>query len=1570
MIKRDGTVVDFYSRVPFRTVKEATQSMSLMSDDTVTLTIQSADTIDFDKGDRIVVNGRTYTIRTRVERTIQQNGYYEYRPTFYGRIYDLMKTKYRGTDAYGRSVGLSFDLTYTLKQFLQVLINNTERDYPGLWVLDTENCPDTETKTISFSNQNCLAVLQNLCKTFETDFQITEADGVCTIHVGKFGSVVTPPNGADYFEWGRGRGLYSFKDSKVDDKAIITRLWVEGGTDNLPTGYRNYSERLQIPYPKRKNRYMHTLYDGTVIKPGDMDIGTDDDERRYIEDEALKEKYGTEEDGKQYDDDIPTHTGTVTSVGSDLYSFVDENMDFDLNAKNAQGTAYLINGTSAKITFNTGRLAGQQFDLHSYDHSTKTFTIKPYKDQRGLVIPTEDSEAYRIGEGDQFKITDIIMPDEVLAKAEEELWFDGYDDFLQASQPRAQYTVTFDRQFFLDNTDYNVDSCYFIPGDYLPIRDERFGVERSIRIQKVERNLLERHSYTVTVADTITINIVQQTVIDTINNTQVIQSSGIGNPIKMRRGWRTTQELLNMVFDTDGYFDGGNIKPLSIDTSLLNVGVKSQQFVLNGVVIEPNLNGNANLIHLTSGTLIHLTINESGVRTWKMTDMTGLLSSNSGHYVYARCGKTSSSGVWIVAQTQYTVEPDDDPNNYYFLVGVLGSIHDGWRDFTTMYGFTRINGNTITTGKIVSEDGNNYLDLDGNLFRIGDSASSVDYGVTKKGQITLHNVKVKSDSGDTADLGVYRGVYNSKYTYFGGDEVTYTSDGETVTYKHKQGKSTTGIVPTNTTYWDVSSKGKSGDTSFKSTVFCRNASKPSTPTGGSFTSPIPTSTNPSWSDGIPSGTDSIWASTRIFTMSGSGIQQDAWTEPRLMSDTDSFDVEFSNQETKPDDPSKAESGVWFDPSDDATSVDWTKMIWMATRTKTDGVWGSWVITKIKGEKGKPGDTGDFYEYRYAKNGSTITAPDIKVTDREPSGWDTAMPSVSAFEYVWMTVAKISGADGSLLESWSDPIRVNPYDGKDADRIYLRGTGYNNNADSIISINGEQHTFVTRGISAMAINRQTLAITQTKTFDTYSSGAAYGDATERTNLVSWLDSLDSTVFVALVSHEAVGWSSALQAKLQSFGLRYLSDKSTGRVPFAFLGYKGLPSGYALMMQTDTSADAAYAELSTYVADGQMIVSKDGKDGEDGKSPAMLYRGVYDSTKTYYGTATRVDCVKYNGHFYRTRVDAGGSFSNVLPTDSSKWNDFGADFESIATGLLLAEYANIAGWIFKNSMLISQKGTIDGDISEDVENDNFIPNIILDAVNGLIKAGNDIQIDQNGITLTDDNGETVAKIVNYPISNEIDTSKDSDSGTLNITDKGSYFYFYTANNYIKQTTQHYLSIGYLTDKSTLTLNTSKMSITLPTPTSGTITYQNPIYLKCSLICNGIEVWNKQTAISGTFSSGNTYSGELSVNKTFTAGTDIPEGNYQIRWQIICHALATVSGGSYNVPIILSNTYWAYKKASFNKTLIGNNGIFSCWGTHNYMLSSTSGFVVRYGDNLMRLGSSGLQKSTDGGSTWTSL
>jgi len=721
IIKRNGERIQLQTREPFCAVKSAVQNTSLMGDDNVQLSFVSRDLINLEKGDKILVFGEEYTLRTKAAREMLSETHYTYEATFYGVMYELMKSLYRNTDANGKSTKSTFDLTYSIKDFIKVLIYNVERDYPGLWKFDEANCPDTEPITLQFSKQNCLQVLQTLCskENFNLDFRITQADGVRTIHIGKFGSKVVPPGGNAFFEWGKGNGLYKLKEEKVDDKAIITRLWVEGGTTNIRSGYRGYSERLQLPYPKRLNKKEHTLADGTVIPAESEYIGIDDDAKRYFEDAELREMLGSDEDSKEYDNIYPTRTGEVTAlVDGDVNSFIDNTMDFDLCEKDAEGTKYLISGVTAKINFISGKLAGQQFEIAAeggYIHSEKKFKLIPFTDERGLTIPTTGTnEAFRISVGDKYKITDINLPESYEQAAEEDLWYAGYDDFLYMKQARAQYQLTLDRKYFVDSLPEDSDTTVFKVGDYVPVRDTRFGIEKNIRIQKVSRNLLLEHDYALTLSDVTAISVYSQTVVDVIKHNQIIENNRLRDLNKARKGWRTTEELRNMVYDTDGYFDPENIRPNSIDTNMLTVGSKSQQFVLIDVVLEPNVSGLGNRLNASAGVLAHLSVEEDGVRQWSMGASEFTMANSGGYYLFAKCSKTGDSGVWYLTQKQLKFEPTDDPNNYYFQVGILSSLYeDGFRDFVTTHGFTRINGNTVTTGRIKSSGGGDtYFDLD------------------------------------------------------------------------------------------------------------------------------------------------------------------------------------------------------------------------------------------------------------------------------------------------------------------------------------------------------------------------------------------------------------------------------------------------------------------------------------------------------------------------------------------------------------------------------------------------------------------------------------------------------------------------------------------------------------------------------------------------------------------------------------------------------------------------------------------------------------------------------------------
>ncbi len=210
---------------------------------------------------------------------------------------------------------------------------------------------------------------------------------------------------------------------------------------------------------------------------------------------------------------------------------------------------------------------------------------------------------------------------------------------------------------------------------------------------------------------------------------------------------------------------------------------------------------------------------------------------------------------------------------------------------------------------------------------------------------------------------------------------------------------------------------------FQSTVFYRTNNVPAKPTGGTYESPIPTST-PQWFDAIPEGEEILWATTRTFADG----QQTEWEEPRQMTDTATYDVEFSDTDQDPGTPSTRPT-LWFDPDKDKATKDFTKMLWRAERQKKNGTWSDWTIVRIKGEtgdKGDKGDSGDFVSYVFKQSNTKPETP----TDMKhiiPSGWQDAPAATGRW---WMSKAIIDGISQTPKESWSEPVQVTAEDGVD------------------------------------------------------------------------------------------------------------------------------------------------------------------------------------------------------------------------------------------------------------------------------------------------------------------------------------------------------------------------------------------------------------------------------------------------------------------------------------------------------------------------------------------------------------
>ena len=171
-----------------------------------------------------------------------------------------------------------------------------------------------------------------------------------------------------------------------------------------------------------------------------------------------------------------------------------------------------------------------------------------------------------------------------------------------------------------------------------------------------------------------------------------------------------------------------------------------------------------------------------------------------------------------------------------------------------------------------------------------------------------------------------------------------------------------------------------------------NENQSKAPEGGTYNYPTPTG----WSDGIPAGSERLWETKGVFYPE---LNKGKWTIPSPVGDTETTDVEFSPYVGIPSTPSSsnlAPSGTtpdgntntWFDPVRNSDITDWSMMVWRAERQTVNGVAGSWVITKIKGEDGTSFTAKGSVEKHYASltdynNDSTKVTGKYYIVDTTP-----------------------------------------------------------------------------------------------------------------------------------------------------------------------------------------------------------------------------------------------------------------------------------------------------------------------------------------------------------------------------------------------------------------------------------------------------------------------------------------------------------------------------------------------------------------------------------------------------------
>lgn len=900
-------------------------------------------------------------------------------------MYDIgaILGKYKCRDIVSKR--LKFDYTAKPHEHLQLIVDNLNMRDSG-WKVG--ECIEAEEKTINYNHIFCSEALPTIANTFKTEYEIDPA--IKTIHLRKVEYNKGEPLPLEY---GKDKGFVpGLGRSNKDGNRPVTILYVQGGEQNID--FSKYgSKELLLP----KNQRLE--YEGRAY--------VSDAEGLYIKraDTTLTD---VQEDSLDCSHISPKRVGSVSNVvvsdkEKNFYDFIDNSIPDDLNFED-----YVIEGNNMTVIFQSGMLAGsnKEFEV-KYVHKERKFLITP-QEIDGQIMP---NDIYKPNLGDKYAVFGIQLPDAYICNnsTKEGASWDMFREAAKYLYENEDPKFTFKGE--LDSI-YTKKRWLSIGGKiklggYILFKDPQFIPEGiKIRITSIKEYIHRPYSPIIELSNTTT-GVTVSSELNKIESNEVKTDNQYKNSIQFtKRRFRDAKETISMLNDALLHFSG-SISPISVQTMSLLVGDESLQFRFVNNKTNPTqveylvtYDSKKKVLSAPGGILQHMTIGidtlssghkASEYKFWDIEKYTSpTLTETVGYYLYVKANKNGTTGSYVLSKNAIKLEGVE--GYYHFLVGILNSEFEEDRSFVELFGFTEILPGRITTDRIVSSDGLNFMDFVNNAFRVGNSDSYFDWNTKGDRKLRLKGSIVQSESGDESPIGCFRGTYSSSYTYYWGDEVTYTTNNGTSTYRYVSKTPSRGNVPTNTSYWIIVAEGAKGN-------------------------------------------------------------------------------------------------------------------------KGD-----------KGDDGDPGNNGDYFEYRYAVNGSRSTPPSLSKTSRNPSGWSTTVPTVGNLQYLWFTVAKINGETNSLIQNWSTPARQTPYDGVD-----------------------------------------------------------------------------------------------------------------------------------------------------------------GRNGDTG--PTMVYRGIYNGSKVYYGTSRRVDAVKYNGHYYVARVDAGNGFQNHVPTDTAYWNDFGAEFESIATNLLLAEGANIGDWFMSGGKIVS-------------------------------------------------------------------------------------------------------------------------------------------------------------------------------------------------------------------------------------------------------------------------------------------
>lgn len=657
-------------------------------------------------------------------------------------------------------------------EFIEAIVwNLNQRDGAGVWKVGV--CLDAAEQTVEFNHTYVDAALQDIANKFETEWEI---DGY-TISLHKVEYFKDDPLPLAYgkgngFEPGVGRTTQS-------DEQPIKRLYVQGGDRNIDRSKYGSAELL---LPKSQT----LVYEGRTYGS---------DAEGYSIERIDKVSDAVKEDSLDCSEIYPSREGTVSAVEcidaeKNFYDIIDKSIPADLNFND-----YIIEGETATIIFQKGMLAGNDRTFEfKYNHSERRFELVP-QEIDGITMP---NETFKPAVGDTYAIFGIMLPDAYICNNADKTGA-SWDMFREAARKLYEnedqkFTFTGSLQKLWAKKNWLRVGGRLKVGGYVLFSDEQFAPDGiAIRITGIKEFLTSPYSPTLEISNSVSGKSLSSKLRE-IDQNEIATDNSIRNALSFtKRRFRDVKETMAMLESSmlDGF--GESISPLTVQTMMMLVGDESLQFrfvasktdlsvVSDGITYDSE----AKQLHIPHGFIQHMTLGigtissshaDSEYKVWEMNEYLSpyLDNSEKRYYLYAKVGRTNTAAKGDFLLSDRAITMNDVSGYYHLLVGILNSEYDGERSYVSLYGFSEILPGRITTDKIASADGNNFMDFLNNAFRIGNSNTYIDWNAALANVLSLRNATIQISNATGQTMIYFSGVDGSGQ--LAGGKITFDKDG-------------------------------------------------------------------------------------------------------------------------------------------------------------------------------------------------------------------------------------------------------------------------------------------------------------------------------------------------------------------------------------------------------------------------------------------------------------------------------------------------------------------------------------------------------------------------------------------------------------------------------------------------------------------------------------------------------------------------------------------------------------------------------------------------------------------------